>query len=294
MNAHQSKVRTGRFLTSHVVASKQPKRWRRVLRYSAVGRAAPRQLSRRVRNWVALQGQFRCFYCIVDYTRSRNRTSRPRWRGARAPWRSTYWRARRSGSRDAVRAVGGAGAHRAGLGTVGGGAVRRARRMTQFKDKAEHQPDNINAGCSPTRCCRRRTSCSTARRASRRRGPAPAPELAREIVRASTRASRHVREPQPLFSTTPKILGLDGRPRCRRAWATRSRSTNRRRDLGQAAHGRDRSGARQAHRSGHPEKCNIYTLHKFFSNEDRQKEVTPAAPPPASAASTARRCCLRA
>jgi hypothetical protein len=41
----------------------------------------------------------------------------------------------------------------------------------------------------------------------------------------------------------------------------------------QAAHGRDRSGACAAHRRGDPDKCNVFTLHKFFSPEARQAEV---------------------
>src|SRR4051812_9629541 len=65
---NQSKVRACLFLTSHGVASKQAPAMETV--FSGIQPSGELHVGNylgAVRNWVALQGQFRCFYCIVDY-----------------------------------------------------------------------------------------------------------------------------------------------------------------------------------------------------------------------------------
>ncbi len=149
-------------------------------------------------------------------------------------------------------------------------------RMTQFKDKSEHQPDNINAGLFTYPVLQTADILLYgATRVPVGEDQRQHLELAREIVRRfNARFGDTFVEPQPLFSTTPKILGLDGQ-------AKMSKSLGNTIALGEpdaAIWDKLRTAATDPARvkrtdPGTPEKCNIYTLHKFFSNEDRQKEA---------------------
>ena len=100
-------------------------------------------------------------------------------------------------------------------------------------------------------------------------------ELAREIVRRwNARFGETFAEPQPLWSTTPKILGLDGQ-------AKMSKSVGNTISLSEtddAIWAKLRTAATAPQRvrrtdPGTPDVCNIFTLHKFFSNDERQAEV---------------------
>jgi len=100
-------------------------------------------------------------------------------------------------------------------------------------------------------------------------------ELAREIVRRfNARFGDTFAEPQPLFSTTPKILGLDGQAKMSKSLG----NTIALADTDAAIWDKLRTAATDPARvrrtdPGTPEKCNIYTLHKFFSDDARLKEV---------------------
>ena len=84
--------------------------------------------------------------------------------------------------------------------------------MTQFKDKSEHNPDNINAGLFTYPVLQAADILLYgATRVPVGEDQRQHLELAREIVRRfNARFGETFAEPQPLFSTTPKILGLDG------------------------------------------------------------------------------------
>ena len=92
-------------------------------------------------------------------------------------------------------------------------------------------------------------------------------ELAREIVRRfNARFGETFAEPQPLFSTTPKILGLDGQAKMSKSLG----NTIALAETDAAVWDKLRTAATDPARvkrtdPGTPEKCNIYTLHKFFS-----------------------------
>jgi tryptophanyl-tRNA synthetase len=274
----QSKVRTGRFLTSHVVASKQPQAMETV--FSGIQPSGELHLGNylgAVRNWVALQGQFRCFYCIVDY-HAITQPYEPTQMAARAramaidvlacgvdPDRATLFVQSAVPEHTelawALSAV-------APYGELG--------RMTQFKDKAEHQPDNINAGLFTYPVLQTADILLYgATRVPVGEDQRQHLELAREIVRRfNARFGDTFAEPQPLFSTTPKILGLDGQAKMSKSLGNTIALS----ESDAAIWDKLRTAATDPARvkrtdPGTPEKCNIYTLHKFFSNEDRQKEV---------------------
>ena len=150
-------------------------------------------------------------------------------------------------------------------------------RMTQFKDKAEHQPENINAGLFMYPVLQAADILLYgATRVPVGEDQRQHLELAREIVRRfNARFGETFAEPQPLFSTTPKILGLDGQAKMSKSLgntiALVARPTP-------AIWDKLRTAATDPARvkrtdPGTPEKCNIYTLHKFFSDEQRLKDV---------------------
>jgi tryptophanyl-tRNA synthetase len=100
-------------------------------------------------------------------------------------------------------------------------------------------------------------------------------ELAREIVRKWTaRFGQTFAEPEALFSSTPKILGLDGQAKMSKSVG----NTISLREPDEVAWEKLRTAATDPARkrradSGDPDKCNIFTLHKFFSSAERQAEA---------------------
>jgi tryptophanyl-tRNA synthetase len=149
-------------------------------------------------------------------------------------------------------------------------------RMTQFKDKAEHHPENINAGLFMYPVLQTADILLYgATRVPVGEDQRQHLELAREIVRRfNARFGETFAEPQALFSTTPKILGLDGQAKMSKSLGNTIALS----ETDPAIWDKLRTAATDPARvkrsdPGTPEKCNIYTLHKFFSDDARQKEV---------------------
>jgi len=230
-----------------------------------------------VRSWVELQDRYRCFYCIVDY-HAITQPYDPASMGARV--------------RDMAVDIIACGVDPAKCTLFVQSAVPEhtelawaltsvtphgeLERQTQFKDKAARQPDAVNAGIFTYPVLQAADILLYgATRVPVGEDQRQHLELAREIVRKwNARFGETFLEPQPLFSTTPKLLGLDGQ-------AKMSKS------LGNAVGLREPEGAiwdklRTAATDparikrtdpGDPDKCNVFTLHRFFSDEKRQAEV---------------------
>ncbi|HVV48415.1 MAG TPA: tryptophan--tRNA ligase [Polyangia bacterium] len=230
-----------------------------------------------IRTWVALQGQYRCFYCVVDY-HAITQTYDPAEMAPRAramaiellacgidPEKSTLFVQSQVPEHTELAWVLSAVAPHGEL-----------ERMTQFKDKSEHQPHNINVGIFAYPVLQAADILLYgATRVPVGEDQRQHLELAREIVRRfNARFGETFAEPQPLFSTTPKILGLDGQ-------AKMSKSLGNTIALAEpeaAVWDKLRVAATDPARvkrsdPGTPEKCNIYTLHKFFSDAERQALV---------------------
>jgi len=230
-----------------------------------------------VRNWVALQGQYRCFYCIVDY------------HAITQPYDPVEMTARTRAMAIDILACGvdpdrvtlfvqSAIPEHTELAWVLSSVAPHGEleRMTQFKDKAERHPENINAGLFMYPVLQTADILLYgATRVPVGEDQRQHLELAREIVRRfNARFGETFAEPQPLFSTTPKILGLDGQAKMSKSLG----NTITLAEADPAIWDKLRTAATDPARvkrtdPGTPEKCNIYTLHKFFSDEARQKEV---------------------
>jgi tryptophanyl-tRNA synthetase len=230
-----------------------------------------------VRTWVGLQGQYRCFYCVVDY------------HAITQPYEPAEMRARTREMAIELLACGidpdkatlfvqsEVPEHTELCWVLSSVAPHgELERMTQFKDKSEHQPHNINLGIFAYPVLQTADILLYgATRVPVGEDQRQHLELAREIVRRfNARFGETFAEPQPLFSTTPKILGLDGQAKMSKSLGNTIALS----DTDPAIWDKLRTAATDPARvkrtdPGTPEKCNIYTLHKFFSNDERQAAV---------------------
>ena len=230
-----------------------------------------------VRNWVALQDSYRCFFCVVDYhaiTQPFEPAEMPRRVRDMAtdllacgidPARSTLFvQSAVPEHTELAWALSAVAPH----GELG--------RMTQFKEKSEKNPDNINAGIFTYPVLQAADIIIYgATRVPVGEDQRQHLELAREIVRKwNARFGQTFVEPEALFSSTPKILGLDGQAKMSKSLG----NTISLRESDEAAWNKLRTAATDPARvrrtdPGDPDKCNIFTLHRFFSSAERQAEV---------------------
>jgi tryptophanyl-tRNA synthetase len=230
-----------------------------------------------VRNWVTLQDSYRCFFCIVDY----HAITQPydpaemqrRVRDMAAdlvacgidPTKSTLFVQSAVPEHTELAWA---------LASVTGHG--ELERMTQFKDKSAKNPDNINAGLFTYPVLQAADILIyDAKRVPVGEDQRQHLELAREIVRRfNARFGDTFMEPEALYSSTPKILGLDGQAKMSKSVG----NTISLREDDAAVWAKLRTAATDPARvrrtdPGDPDKCNIFTLHKFFSPEARQAEV---------------------
>ena len=150
--------------------------------------------------------------------------------------------------------------------------VGELERMTQFKEKGRQHRDNVNVGLLDY------PVLQAADILIYKAGYVPVGEdqiqhveFSREIARKfNVRFGEVFPEPKVLLSTAPKILGTDGQ-------AKMSKSMNNAiglLDPPEAIWEKLRTAATCEHRQrrsdpGHPEHCNIFTMHQAFSQPDQ-------------------------
>src|SRR5688572_15091921 len=227
-----------------------------------------------VRTWVELQDQYRCLFCIVDF------------HAITQPYEPVEMSSRiRDMAVDLVACgvdpdkctlfVQSAVPEHTELAWALASVTPfgELSRQTQFKDKSENQPENINAGLFTYPVLQ--AADILLYRASRvpvGEDQRQHLELAREIVRKwNARFGETFAEPQPLFSSTPKILGLDGQAKMSKSLG----NTISLREPDAAIWDKLRTAATDPARvrrtdPGDPDKCNIFSLHKFFSDDQTQ------------------------
>jgi tryptophanyl-tRNA synthetase len=230
-----------------------------------------------VRSWVELQDRYRCFYCIVDY----HAITQPYDPAAMAgrvrdmavdllacgidPARATLF------VQSAVPEHTELAWALASVTPFG-----ELSRQTQFKDKSERQPESVNAGLFSYPVLQAADILLyDAAWVPVGEDQRQHLELAREIVRKwNARFGDTFVEPQPMMSTTPRILGLDGQGKMSKSVG----NTVGLREPDKAVWDKLRVAATDPARvrrtdPGDPEKCNIFTLHRFFSDDARQGQV---------------------
>jgi len=226
-----------------------------------------------VRNWVALQDEYRCFFGIVDY-HAITQSYEPKELARRTGEMAVDLLACGIDPERSVLFVQSAVPHHAELCWILNSVAQFGdlSRMTQFKDKSAHQADNINLGLFAY------PVLQAADILIYKANAVPVGidqvqhiEFARRLARGFNRRWGKVfAEPEPLLSPTPKLLGLDGQ-------AKMSKSIGNTISLGATDKQIRKSMARavtdpsreKREDPGDPEVCNLYTLHKFFSDEER-------------------------
>jgi tryptophanyl-tRNA synthetase len=224
-----------------------------------------------VHNWVRLQDQYRCSICVVDLhaiTQNYDPAELRRRTLEMAidllacgidPERTTLFVQSSVPEHAELNWI---------LNTVA--PFGELSRMTQFKDKAARQEDNINAGLFTY------PVLQTADIILYKATLVPVGvdqvqhlELAREITRRfNARWGDTFPEPKPLLTQTPKILGLDGQAKMSKSLGNTLQLSEDdeaiRKKLATAA-----TDPRRVRRKdpGNPDDCNIGTMHKFFSDE---------------------------
>ena len=144
-------------------------------------------------------------------------------------------------------------------------------RMTQFKDKAARQEGNVNAGLFEYPVLQAADILLyKAQRVPVGQDQVQHIELTRRIARAfNSRWGKLFPEPEASLLTTPKILGLDGQAKMSKSLgntiALSATDAQIRKSLARAATDPARVTRQDP---GDPFKCNVYTLHTFFSTEE--------------------------
>ena len=230
-----------------------------------------------VRTWVELQDQYRCFFCIVDYHAITQRYE-PIEMSRRIRDMAVDLVACGIDPDRATLFVQSAVPEHTELAWALASVAPHGdlERMTQFKEKSQKEPDNINAGIFTYPILQTADILLYgAKRVPVGEDQRQHLELAREIVRRwNARFGPTFEEPQPLFSSTPKILGLDGQAKMSKSLG----NTISLREPEAAVWEKLRTAATDPARvrrtdPGNPDVCNIFTLHKFFSGAERQAEV---------------------
>ncbi len=222
-----------------------------------------------VRSWVALQEEYHCFFCIVDY-HAITQDYDPQTLASLTlemavdllacgidPQRSVLFVQSSVPEHTELCWI---------LNTVT--PFGDLGRMTQFKDKAQRQSE-INAGLFNY------PVLQAADILLYKASLVPVGvdqlqhlELAREIARRfNSRWGSFFPEPQALLSSTPKVLGLDGQAKMSKSLgntvALGEDAGSIRKKLAKAA--TDPARVRRSD-PGNPDVCNIHTLHSFFSD----------------------------
>jgi len=230
-----------------------------------------------VRNWVALQSSYRCFYCIVDY-HAITQPFDPTQMGRRVREMAADLIACGIDPAVSTLFVQSAVPEHTELAWALASVTSHGElgRMTQFKDKSEKSPDNINAGIFTYPVLQAADILIYhATKVPVGEDQRQHLELAREIVRKwNARFGETFREPEALYSTTPKILGLDGQAKMSKSLG----NTISLREDDDAVWNKLRTAATDPARvrrtdAGDPDKCNVFSLHRFFTSEERQAEV---------------------
>ena len=149
-------------------------------------------------------------------------------------------------------------------------------RMTQFKDKSQHQPENINAGLFTY------PILQTADIALYRAESVPVGEdqeqhleLARETIRRFNGIyGETFPEPKVVRSHAPRVMGLDGESKMSKSRNNEIGLFETAEETMQKLRGAKTDPARlRKTDAGNPDVCNIFSYHTFFSSEAERAEI---------------------
>jgi tryptophanyl-tRNA synthetase len=227
-----------------------------------------------LRNWIALQERYPCIFCVVDLHSLTQECPPGAMAGRIRDMATDFLAAGLDPERSAIFVQSSVPEH-AELSWIFStvtpmGALER---MTQYKDKAQTQPENINAGLFTY------PVLMAADVAVYRADGVPVGddqvqhlELAREIVRKfNLRYGDVFPEPQPLLTNAPRVYGVDGERKMSKSLGNHI-GLNFSPDQVWEKLAPAKTDVRRKRRTdpGVPEDCNIFSYHRFFSPPDVQ------------------------
>jgi len=230
-----------------------------------------------LKNWVALQKDYEAFFSIVDLHAL---TTRPAADDLRSAVREIAIGLLASGldPERAVVFVQSAVPGHSELAWILNCVTQLGdlNRMTQFKDKSQHQPDNINAGLFTY------PVLQTADIAIYRADGVPVGEdqvqhleLARETLRRFNGLYGAVfPEPKAVLSSAPRVMGLDGDSKMSKSRGNEIGLFDQPDEVMDKLRGAktDPQRLRRAD-PGDPGVCNVFSYHGFFTSADKRDEI---------------------
>ncbi len=149
--------------------------------------------------------------------------------------------------------------------------IGELERMTQFKDKAKQHRQNLNAGLLIYPVLQTADIILySANKVPVGEDQVQHVELAREIARNfNNRYGNVFVEPKELLSNAPRIKGLDGKAKMSKSLdnhiSLRETDDTLKKKLGSAFTDENR---KRKSDPGNPDICNIFTLHKYFTDDE--------------------------
>jgi len=230
-----------------------------------------------IRNWVELQKQYRCFFSIVDY-HAITQDYEPKQMRQRVFDMAVDLLALGIDPDHSCLFVQSSVPEHTELCWVLNSVAQHGdlSRMTQFKDKAARQQDNINVGLFDYPVLQAADILLyKAQAVPVGQDQMQHIELARRIARAFNRRWGKVfPEPEGLLSSVPKLLGLDGKAKMSKSMGNTISLSATDKQIKKKLRSAATDPARVTREdAGDPKKCNVYTIHTFFSDEETKAWV---------------------
>ncbi len=227
-----------------------------------------------IRNWTALQEEFFCYFCVVDY-HAITQSYEPKEMKTRVFEMASDILACGVDPERSVLFVQSQVPEHTELCWILNSVAQFGdlSRMTQFKDKSQRQADNINVGLFDYPVLQSADILLyNAEAVPVGQDQVQHIEFARRIARGfNNRWGKVFKEPEAKLTSTPKIIGLDGKAKMSKSLgntiALGATDKDIRKRINRAMTDPQREKRED---TGNPDKCNVYSLHGFFStDEDR-------------------------
>ncbi len=230
-----------------------------------------------IRNWTALQEEFFCYFCVVDY-HAITQSYEPKEMKTRVFEMASDILACGIDPERSVLFVQSQVPEHTELCWVLNSVAQFGdlSRMTQFKDKSQRQEDNINVGLFDYPVLQSADILLyNAEAVPVGQDQVQHIEFARRIARGfNNRWGKVFKEPEAKLTSTPKIIGLDGKAKMSKSLgntiALGATDKEIRKRINRAVTDPQREKRED---KGNPDNCNVYSLHGFFSSEADRKWV---------------------
>ncbi|MBL4632902.1 MAG: tryptophan--tRNA ligase [Kofleriaceae bacterium] len=225
-----------------------------------------------IRNWVELQNEFFCFFCIVDYHAITQDYTPKEMRGRVLDMATDILACGVDPEKSVLFVQSDVREHTELCWVLNSvSQFGDLSRMTQFKDKSQRQEHNINVGLFDYPVLQSADILLyKGQFVPVGQDQVQHIEFARRLARGfNTRWGKVFPEPEAKLTSTPKIIGLDGKAKMSKSIGNTiplgATDKQVRKLLAKAVTDPQREKREDV---GDPDKCNVYSLHGFFSSEE--------------------------